>query len=94
MTTRGTGRVQYAWVILGGTALALLAASGVRSACGVFIKPMETEFGWDRTSLSLVASLSFLVGSLAGGYFYDRFGSYAVAFHSAALVAFAATLPR
>jgi predicted MFS family arabinose efflux permease len=32
------------------------------------------------------------VGSLAGGYFYDRFGNYTVAFHSAALVAFAATL--
>jgi predicted MFS family arabinose efflux permease len=32
------------------------------------------------------------VGSFAGGYFYDRFGNYTVAFHSAALVAFAATL--
>jgi predicted MFS family arabinose efflux permease len=32
------------------------------------------------------------VGSLAGGYLYDRFGNYTAAFHSAALVAFAATL--
>jgi predicted MFS family arabinose efflux permease len=32
------------------------------------------------------------VGSLVGGYFYDRFGDYTVAFHSAALVAFAATI--
>ena len=32
------------------------------------------------------------VGSLAGGYLYDRFGNYTVAFHSAAFVAFAATL--
>jgi predicted MFS family arabinose efflux permease len=32
------------------------------------------------------------VGSLAGGYFYDRFGNYTVALRSAALVAFAATL--
>jgi predicted MFS family arabinose efflux permease len=32
------------------------------------------------------------VGALAGGYFYDRFGDYTMAFHSAALVAFAATL--
>jgi predicted MFS family arabinose efflux permease len=32
------------------------------------------------------------VGSLVGGYFHDRFGDYTVAFHSAALVAFAATV--
>ena len=32
------------------------------------------------------------MGALAGGYLYDRFGNYTVAFHSAALVAFAATL--
>jgi len=31
------------------------------------------------------------IGSFAGGYFYDRLGDYTIAFHSAALVAFAAT---
>jgi predicted MFS family arabinose efflux permease len=31
------------------------------------------------------------VGSLVGGYLYDRLGDYTMAFHSAALVAFAAT---
>jgi len=30
-------------------------------------------------------------GSLAGGYLYDRFGDYTVAFHSAAVMAFVAT---
>jgi len=38
---RDTARVHFAWVVLGGTTVALLAASGVRSAFGVFIKPME-----------------------------------------------------
>lgn len=78
MTTRGTGRAHYAWVVLGGTALALLAASGVRSAFGVFIKPMESEFGWDRTALSLVASLSFLFNGASGpivGRLADRWGA-------------------
>ena len=37
---RDTARVHFAWVVLGGTAVALLAASGVRNAFGVF-KPME-----------------------------------------------------
>jgi hypothetical protein len=52
VTARGARRIHFAWVILGGTALAMLAASGVRSA----------------------------------------FGDYTVAFYSAALVAFAATV--
>ncbi len=30
-------------------------------------------------------------GSLVGGYLYDRFGDYTLAFHSAALMAFVAT---
>ena len=66
MTMRGTGRLHYAWVVLGATAVVLLAASGVRSAFGVFIKPMEAEFGWDRTALSLVASLSFVFNGAPG----------------------------
>jgi predicted MFS family arabinose efflux permease len=32
------------------------------------------------------------VGSFVGGYLYDRVGDYTMAFHSAALVAFAATV--
>jgi len=36
--------------------------------------------------------LGSAVGSLAGGYLYDRLGNYTLAFQSAAFVAFAATL--
>jgi MFS family permease len=70
--------VHYAWTILVGVALALLAASGIRSAFGVFIKPMEAEFGWDRTALSFVAALSFMVNGATGpvvGRLADRWGS-------------------
>lgn len=44
-TTRQGGGLHYAWVIAGVTFLALLAASGVRSSFGVFIKPLEQDFG-------------------------------------------------
>ena len=84
-----SSRVHYAWVILGGTALAMLAASGLRSAFGVFIKPMEAEFGWDRTALSLVASLSFLFNGLAGpvvGRLADRWGGRVVLASSGVLL--------
>jgi MFS family permease len=81
VTARGVGRVHYAWVILGATAVVLLAASGVRSAFGVFIKPMEAEFGWGRTALSLVASLSFVFNGASGpvmGRLADRWGGQVV----------------
>jgi predicted MFS family arabinose efflux permease len=43
--------------------------------------------GWIFFSHQLGAAF----GSLVGGYLYDRFGDYTVAFHSAALMAFVAT---
>ncbi|MDQ7859625.1 MAG: MFS transporter [Armatimonadota bacterium] len=70
-------RVHYAWVVLGATMLVLLTASGVRSSFGVFIKPLEAEFGWARTSLSAVAALSlFLYGAVGPlvGRLADRWG--------------------
>ncbi|MBI2466793.1 MAG: MFS transporter, partial [Candidatus Rokubacteria bacterium] len=71
------GRVHYAWVVLGTVALVLMAASGIRSSFGVFITPLEAEFGWDRTSLSVVASFSLFLYGAAGpfvGRLADRWG--------------------
>ena len=71
------GRIHYAWIVLGAVTVLMLAASGVRSSFGVFIKPMETEFGWDRTSMSAVAALSlFLYGAVGPfvGRLADRMG--------------------
>ena len=39
------GRIHYAWVVLGALVVVMMAASGLRSVFGVFIKPLETEFG-------------------------------------------------
>jgi MFS family permease len=59
-------RVHYAWVVLGVLIVIMIAAGGLRSAFGVFIKPIEAELGWSRTSLSIAAALSLLLyGALA-----------------------------
>jgi MFS family permease len=74
-TSRAT--IHYGWVVLGAVTVLLLAGSGLRSSFGVFIKPMEEEFGWSRTSLSVVASLSlFLYGAVGPvvGRLADRWG--------------------
>jgi hypothetical protein len=62
--------LHYAWVVTGVTCLALLAAAGARSSLGVFVQPLQHEFGWDRTAISVPAVLSMLLygalGPLAG----------------------------
>ena len=58
---KNEGRIHYAWVVLGVMVVVMIAANGLRSVFGVFIKPMEAEFGWSRTSLSVAAALSLLL---------------------------------
>jgi len=71
-------RVHYAWVTLGAVTFLLLASGGVRAAIGVFVKPLEAEFGWTRTNLGSVAALSVFMFGLASpfmGRVADRFGA-------------------
>src|SRR5437867_1232982 len=76
--TAPRAKVHYAWVVLGAVVVIMLLASGLRAVFGVFIKPMEATFGWDRASLSGAAALSLLllgaVGPIAGSL-ADRWGA-------------------
>jgi sugar phosphate permease len=70
-------RLHYAWIVLGTTTLVLLTSGGVRAAIGVFIKPLETEFGWSRTLLSFAVAVSIALYGLTGpvvGRLADRWG--------------------
>ena len=55
----------YGWVIVATTFLIALVTVGGRSAFGVFVVPMSEEFGWSRSTISLAASLGFLVNGLS-----------------------------
>src|SRR5579884_2979363 len=75
------GRLHYAWVVVAVTFLAIFVSSGVRSSFGVYVKPLEEEFGWDRAAVSGVAALSLLLYGVAQplvGSLVDRFGSRAI----------------
>jgi sugar phosphate permease len=70
-------RFHYAWVVTAVTFVALLAASSVRAAPGVFLVPLEQEFGWDRAIISLAVSISLItfgLGGPIGGTLVDRLG--------------------
>jgi MFS family permease len=74
-------RIHYAWIVLGVLVVVMIAAGGLRSTFGVFIKPIEGELGWSRTSLSIAAALSLLVyGAVAplAGRMADLWGVRAV----------------
>jgi MFS family permease len=70
-------RAHPAWIVLAALTLCMLAASGLRAIFGVFIKPMEAEFGWSRTALSGAAAISLLLLGAVGpfvGRLADRWG--------------------
>lgn len=82
-------RIHPAWLVLAAVALAMMTASGVRTAFGVYVKPMEAEFGWSRVALSQVAALSLLLlGTVSpfAGRLADRWGPRRVITLSIALL--------
>ena len=73
-----TGKpLYYGWIVLGAVVFVMLAASGIRAVFGVFIKPIEAEFGWTRAQLSGAAALSLFVLGAVGpmvGWLADVWG--------------------
>lgn len=70
-------RLHYAWVVAGVTFLTLLVAAGLRATPGVLIVPLETEFGWSRTTISFAIGVNIFLYGLIGPFaaaVMDRFG--------------------
>ncbi len=79
MTRNGSEpRFFYGWVIVGYVVANAIILSGVAFlAIGVFIQPLEREFGWSRASISAAFSNSWVVAALMGpvaGRFVDKYG--------------------
>ena len=45
-----SGRVHYAWIVVGVMFTVILATVGVRAAPGVLIVPLEQAFGWNAAN--------------------------------------------
>src|SRR5262245_14343938 len=82
-------RIHYGWIVLGVLVGVMIAAAGLRATFGVFIKPLEAQFGWSRTSLSVAAALSLLLLGAAApftGRLADLWGGRAVVITSLVLL--------
>lgn len=74
---RSDRELPYAWVIVALAFYALAISTGTRSTIGLLVRPWETEFGWDRSAVSLTASIGLLSLGLAqplAGRWADRYG--------------------
>lgn len=58
----------YAWIVVGIIFLALLCAAGIRATPSVMILPLEHEFGWNRSTLSLVIAINIALYGLIGPF--------------------------
>jgi sugar phosphate permease len=70
-------RIYYGWIVVIAGAFILATCSFQIFTFGVFIGPLNLEFGWERGPLSLATSITFGVSGLAGlitGKMCDRYG--------------------
>jgi sugar phosphate permease len=82
-------KVHYAWVVLGVTFVVLLISAAIRATSGVLIVPLEREFGWSRSTISVAISLSLLLYGLIGPFaagLVNRYGPRRVMALSAFLI--------
>lgn len=82
-------RFHYAWVVVIVTFFALLLSAGVRNATSVLFEPLETDFGWDRASVSFAFAISlffFGLGAPIGGALIDRYGPRRIMLAGLALI--------
>jgi len=59
-----TRRIHPAWFVAIAAFLALVGAAGFRAAPSVLMLPLEDEFGWSRTQLSLAVTVNLLLFGL------------------------------
>lgn len=56
--------IHYGWVMVGVTFLTALISAGTVGAPGVFIVPLQQEFGWSTAEISSALSIRFILFGL------------------------------
>ncbi|MFC3441369.1 MFS transporter [Sphingobium rhizovicinum] len=72
-----TRNIHYGWAVVGATFLTMLVVAGAVGAPGVFIVPLQKEFGWSAADISGALAIRFLLFGGMGPFaaaFMNRFG--------------------
>jgi MFS family permease len=83
-------RVHRAWLVAAVAFVALIGAAGFRATPGALITPLQDEFGWSRTTISLAVSVNLLLYGLTAPFaaaLMNRFGIRRVVSCALSLVA-------
>src|SRR5262245_42074057 len=70
-------RVHYAWIVAAVTFVILIVTAGIRATPSVLMVPLEEEFGWQRSVISLAVAINIALFGLIGPFaasLMDRFG--------------------
>ena len=90
----GKERLANPWWIVAGSTVALTVSLGtVNAALGLFVRPLQAEFGWDRATISGAKGISSVLAAfalVAVGGMVDRWGVRRVAIP--AIMAFGLTV--
>lgn len=76
-STSNRRRLHPAWFVAAVAFLALVGAAGFRAAPGVLMVPLQEEFGWSTTVLSLAVSINLVLFGLTAPFaaaLMERFG--------------------
>ena len=60
--------IHYGWLVIAVCFTVLLVAAGIQSIPGIIILPLQQEFGWTRSAISLAISMSILMLGLGGPF--------------------------
>jgi sugar phosphate permease len=90
MAATPSPRLHYAWTVAAVTFVVLLVTAGVRATPGLFMVPLEAEFGWSRTIISTAVAVNIALFGLIGPFaasVMNRWGLRRVVLGALALLA-------
>jgi MFS family permease len=73
-----SGEIFYGWIVLGAAFLIIMIGIGTMFSAGVFLIPLQEEFGWNRSEISLASLVNWITFGLFSflcGVLSDRIGS-------------------
>lgn len=70
-------KIHYGWIVVIIAFFSMLIAAAIRSTSGVILVPLEEEFGWSRSAISLAFAINLVLYGFSGPFFaayLERFG--------------------